>query len=186
MENEVWKPAVGFEGHYEVSDMGKVRTLLFRNRMATIQLTAPKILKQYWRGPEGREYLCVSLGRKNKRVHVLVLETFIGVRPFGLQSAHGDGDRSNNVVTNLRWATPKDNCADRIKHGRQARGSLTGNSKLTEMQVLRIRELKQRGWRNHQLAKEFRVSACAINDILRGRRWNWLKEEAWNVNHAAL
>lgn len=51
-------------------------------------------------------------------VHVLVLEEFVGLCPPGMESCHGDGDTQNNWLTNLRWDTPTNNNADKIKHGR--------------------------------------------------------------------
>jgi hypothetical protein len=50
-------------------------------------------------------------------VHHLVLEAFVGPRPAGHEAAHGDGDKTNNALANLRWATPKENAADRYRHG---------------------------------------------------------------------
>jgi hypothetical protein len=56
-------------------------------------------------------------GRGRAYVHHLVLEAFVGPRPAGDQAAHGDGDRLNNVLGNLRWATPKENNGDKRSHG---------------------------------------------------------------------
>jgi hypothetical protein len=69
-------------------------------------------------GRTARGYLVVALGHRGTiYVHHLVLLAFVGPRPAGRQAAHGDGHRTNNLLSNLRWATPKENTADRYRHG---------------------------------------------------------------------
>jgi hypothetical protein len=111
--NERWRPVVGYEGLYEVSDRGRVRSLRFgrwgtRHRML--------------RGWTHDGYRYVELSRRPgstaMRVHCLVLEAFIGPRPPGLYGCHNDGNPGNNELGNLRWDTPTSNLFDRVKHGR--------------------------------------------------------------------
>jgi hypothetical protein len=111
---ENWRPVLGFDGFYEVSDLGRVRSLRTSRGIRVI----PKVLKQQER--KGGYLHVVLKSKTDKRlrlVHQLVLESFIGTKPSGKQCAHGDGKRQNNVLGNLRWATPKENSADRMKHG---------------------------------------------------------------------
>lgn len=77
-----------------------------------------------WVDGDGYSHVTLRVGDKLKRiaVHKLVLTAFHGCAPTARhQSAHGDGDPSNNRDDNLRWATPKENQADRRKHGRAER-----------------------------------------------------------------
>jgi hypothetical protein len=107
---ETWKAVVGYEGLYEVSDAGRVRSLP-RNT------TSGKILKPT---PRTKGHLAVSLhnmGRKSVAVHKLVLEAFVGPAPVGMECCHNDGIPSNNVLSNLRWGTKSSNALDQVKHG---------------------------------------------------------------------
>lgn len=95
--DERWMPIVGFENAYEVSDIGRVRSLK-RNKIITPEVTA-------------KGYLRVSLyadGRcRHKKVHRLVLSAFDGVSD--LQVDHRDDDKANNRLDNLRYCTPRQN-----------------------------------------------------------------------------
>lgn len=103
---EVWKPCVGYEG-YEVSNLGRVRS-------------PNQILSS---APGSHGYLQVQLRRGNVRtVHSLVLEAFVGPRPAGKEVCHGDGDKMNCALSNLRWDFPKGNADDKRKHGTALEG----------------------------------------------------------------
>ena len=98
---EHWKPVVGYEEHYEVSDMGNVRSLKFGKE---------KILKP---GKNNRGYLKVSLYKDGQKkmslVHRLVAEAFIP-NPNNLETVnHKDEVKTNNVASNLEWMSQKDN-----------------------------------------------------------------------------
>lgn len=116
MTDEEWRPAVGFEGRYEVSDLGRVRSLLptsgtngGRRRGAPDGVLKPT--------PSGK-YYTVSLGRRNTRtVHTLVLEAFVGPCPEGLEACHNNGDHADNTLGNLRWDTRSENAKDKTRHG---------------------------------------------------------------------
>ena len=92
------------------------------------------------------------------------------------QAAHSCGKGHEGCVNplHLRWATPMENAADRVDHGRVVRGADAHNSKLTDDQV---REIKRRlhlgGWgAGRKLAREFGVHEATICDIKKGRRWS--------------
>jgi hypothetical protein len=72
-------------------------------------------------------YAVVTLFRDGRRkmvkVHRLVLDTFVGQCPEGMEGCHNNGDKTNNNLWNLRWDTPHSNMRDRDSHGRTARGS---------------------------------------------------------------
>lgn len=104
---ENWKPVVGFEGYYEVSDQGQVRGV---RRMGS----HGKCLSQQTTA-EGykRVNLYANGVYKKKRVHHLVLEAHVGPCPEGMEGRHLDGDPGNNAVGNLRWGTHSENLWDR-------------------------------------------------------------------------
>lgn len=117
--SETWKPIPGWEGAYEVSDQGRVRSLprAVRHYRGGASRRGGRIL----RPGVVRDYERVVLQRdgrtKNVAVHRLVLTAFIGPCPPGMEACHGDGNRRNNRLSNLRWDTKAANCRDRTTHG---------------------------------------------------------------------
>jgi hypothetical protein len=112
---EEWRNVVGFEGLYQVSDLGRVKRL---DHHRDGRHLCEKILKAT---PTGDGHLQVGLGADGAKVrkftvHSLVLLAFVGPRPFGAQGRHLDDDPANNRLDNLAWGTPKDNAADRGKN----------------------------------------------------------------------
>ncbi len=121
-------------------------------------------------------YLSVMLVSGERRsgfqVHRLVLEAFIGPCPEGMQACHDpDPTRTNNCLCNLRWGTPKENAADRIRHGHNMRGERNGNAKLTAPEVMEIRRLRDEGWSYGKLAKWFGISKRMTIRIVKGESW---------------
>ena len=169
-----WRPIAGWPG-YEVSDQGRVRSWKWpgkdRKWVADYGRGA-RILSQETRNGYGSVLLSdISRGNRHESVHVLVLETFIGPRPEGHQAAHNDGNRSNCRLSNLRWSTPRENNADKIRHGTLLRGERVASSKLTTDQVEQIRVRHGQGERRGCLAAEFRVHPNTIWHITSGRYW---------------
>jgi len=120
---EQWLPVVGYEGAYEVSDLGRVRSV-DRRRLGGAMIRG-RILKPRPL-PNGR--LRVSLARlgtaTDAYVYRLVLGAFIGPCPVGMEALHWDDDSSNNALVNLRWGTRTDNMRDMSRNER-------GNAGLT-------------------------------------------------------
>lgn len=122
MSAEQWRPANGFEGVYEVSSLGRVRSLTHTIRRADggEWTYRGRVLKA---GPTTKGYLFVTFSRGAERhmrkVHRLVLEAFVGPCPEGMEGCHNDGDKTNNQISNLRWDTRSANAKDRVKHGTQ-------------------------------------------------------------------
>lgn len=103
--NENWKAVVGFEGRYEVSDLGRVRSWVRGER----------ILRA---GVSSNGYPTVALGRGNSRtVHSIVAEAFVGPKCDGQEVRHKDGNRKNPVASNLCYGTRSDNIGDAVAHG---------------------------------------------------------------------
>ena len=102
---EIWKPVLGFEGIYEVSNHGRVKTV------ATQRIRKPSRCNDY-----GHLGLLLTRDHRaySRRVHCLVLEAFVGPRPSGMQACHApDDDPTNNHLDNLRWDTASGNAQDR-------------------------------------------------------------------------
>ena len=157
--------------NYEVSNDGQVRRVI-PNRGAQ----AGRALKPR---KHSQGYLFVSLYRndkvKNHYIHRLVALAFLGNPPTpSHEVAHADGDPANNHFSNLRWATSKENQADKVIHGRTNRGERHGHSKLTESDVHEIRNLISQGDTQQDIAEKFGVSRGTISKIKRGRNWSWL------------
>lgn len=123
-----WKPVCGFEEFYEVSSVGEVRS---RDRVTHLERSGKlqnavfkgKILKQ---NKTSSGYLSVSFSRDGVRktlmTHRVVCEAFNGSKKEGLVVAHNDGDKLNNVPSNLRWTTYSENEQDKKLHGRWKAG----------------------------------------------------------------
>lgn len=115
---ENWLPVVGFEGFYEVSDLGNVRSFgrLKWGGKAYYWVEGRTLV----RSVDGRGYLNVNLSgiRKITRtVHSLVADAFLGPRPVGMEVCHNDGNKANPILSNLRYDTKSSNQLDAYKHG---------------------------------------------------------------------
>ncbi|KKN48933.1 hypothetical protein LCGC14_0647920 [marine sediment metagenome] len=109
------------------------------------------------------------------KVHRLVLETYIGPCPKGMECRHLNGNPSDNRLENLAWGTHQENQVDRRSHGTACLGEENGNSKLTNNQVKRIRYLyhkKSQGLR--EIARIFKVTHRTISLIIKKETWNFL------------
>ena len=125
---ESWRPVRGFEGHYEVSDFGRVRSLprYVTDRRGRRRPVHERVLRQSDNGGGYQQVVLALAGRRHSiTVHRLVLEAFVGPCPPGLEAWHNNGDQKNNHVTNLRWDTHAENNRDRFRHG-TARRKRTG------------------------------------------------------------
>ena len=117
MDDMLWMPVPEYEGLYEVSEMGDVRSL--PRTGADGRRVHGKMLKH---GVNWAGYHSVVLQRDRQKkffmVHRLVLASFVGPPPAGKPLAlHGDGVRDNNHVSNLRWGNQSENMRDAIRHG---------------------------------------------------------------------
>jgi hypothetical protein len=167
---EQWKPVVGYEGVYEVSDLGRVRSL---DRWVRVGSGRRRTGVRYFTpSPTGKnkKYKRVLLRNpdKNRPVHQLVLEAFVGPRPKDCEVRHLDGNPSNNRLDNLDWGTKAENEADKIKHGTLLRGTANPASKLTEADVLVIRASSKR---QVDLAQIYGVSQPIISAVRLRKIW---------------
>jgi hypothetical protein len=156
---EEWRRVIGF-GSYKVSNKGRVK--------GPRRILTPVLTKYGYH----QVTICHSGKRYTRFVHRLVADAFIGPAPTEAHDvAHNDGVRTNNVATNIRWATPKENNADKHKHGTAQIGSKNGCSRLTEMEVGEILYYADRGYSQKMLALIYGVSRRNINKIVNGKSW---------------
>jgi len=172
---EEWAAIEGFEGLYEISDLGRVRSIdrIQINSKGIQRRDKGRILTLVDRG---NDYLFVSLSKNNKKhnfsVHTGVAQAFIPNPENRPQVNHKDGDKRNNVKTNLEWATAQENSIHAFENNLRisVKGESHGGNKLTEMQVLEIRRMSTNS--SHQsIADMFDVSRSAVSKIVRRDMW---------------
>lgn len=124
-------------------------------------------------------YATVTLFADERRqvcqyVHRLVLTTFVGPCPSGMEACHfPDRTRTNNRLNNLRWDTVKENSNDASIHGTIANGSANGSAVLTEEIVKNARErYDHHNVSMAMLADELGVDVITVFDFIKGRTWN--------------
>ena len=120
-QSEEWRPILGWEGKYEVSNLGNVRSLprvVQRSDGETRRLSGRMLRPGTSKGRD--KYLRVGLCRNGElcmhKVHLLVAEAFIGPRPDGLVCRHLNDDPADNRVENLRWGTVSENQYDSVRN----------------------------------------------------------------------
>lgn len=146
---EQWRAVVGF-ALYEVSNLGRVRSWVFRGK----RRLRPKVLKA-----GGRKYPTVALyteggtaDKHDRTVHRLVLEAFVGPCPPGKECLHRNDVKTDNRMANLRWGTRKENSAD-------ARRNNCRRRKLTDGDYAEIKRLWNEGTTGPELGRLFGVTA---------------------------
>lgn len=176
MQNEIWTDIHGYEGRYQVSNFGRVKSLprTFKAKRGGQRVVAGKILAT---NPNKKGYQVFSIVKDGKRntlnVHSLVAQYFVDGRKPGLQVNHKDGDKSNNYFKNLEWVTQSENMRHSIDVlGKSfANGENHGRSKLTQSDVNDIKEMLSGGCKLRLVAEKFGVSIGAISLIKNGKNW---------------
>jgi len=176
---EVWKPVVGYEGLYEISNFGRLRSLdkpmtVYRGgkyirpgKLLTAKVsthTPPRHITELYRDGKGRWH----------SIHRLVLLAFVGPAPEGTVACHNDGNPSNNSIANLRWDTPRANAADSVKHGTKVRGEKHWAAKTTEGCVQRMFDLRRMGCTFTAIGKWLNMSRAQVSQIVKGQHWKHL------------
>lgn len=164
---ENWRPISGHERLYEISDMGRVRSLAARGRWPAGRMVGRANAKGYRRvtlhGPRG-----VS----EQLVHRLVLEAFVGPCPPGMESSHDNDIPGDNRLENLAWKTHADNIAIRTMLGGDTVGERHGNAVLTDEAVMEIRKLLAgTDLLVEQIADRFGVSGSTVTHLNMGLSW---------------
>lgn len=176
---EEWRAVPGFEGFYEASSLGRIRSLSRTSvvpspRWGTMMSRrhTGRILKPKKTGKLRYFYVVLSVGgaRKNRTIHTMVCEAFHGPRPAGLEAAHWDDDKANNSADNVRWASPLDNAQDKKRNGNGNAGVRHAHAMLDDEKVVQIRrEYRSKGRR--ALAKELGVHEGTIYLVAKRKTW---------------
>ncbi len=160
---EIWKPVPGMD-RYEVSNHGRVKTNKRR----------PRILKQFV-DHRGYQIVILKNGLRNKSfaVHRLVMISFVGPRPDGMECRHLDSDHTNNKLSNLAYGTRQENELDRSMH-RMNNPGVSKVGKLTKDDVLSIRQRATDGEAYEIIAKDYSINPSCISEAARGVTFAYL------------
>ena len=153
--------------HYEVSENGALRSLISKsNRVAGTVLLGTKKKGGY------TEYkLTLNGHRIHYAAHRMVLYAFCGGPPStDHQAAHWDGDPTNNHISNLRWATPTENSADKVRHGRHREGYRL----FTEDQVRDMRRMRAAGKTYDDIRSVYKISKGNLSAIVNRKTWGYI------------
>lgn len=172
---EEWAPIIGYEGTYEVSNMGRVRSLRrlnnYRNRAGKNdqRVIGGRIMR-----PQKQKtgYLFVALSKDGKakafRIHRLVAAAFVD-NPHGLPEVnHIDEDKTNNCADNLEWC---DHSYNNSYGSKSPRGEKNPMAKLTFEDVLEIRYRRASGEMLKSIAADFGISENHVCNLAQGKRW---------------
>ena len=167
--NETWKDIKGFEGLYQVSDLGNVKSLerlVKDSNKDRYHLLKEKILKPC---DNGNGYLIVCLRKDNKRknyyVHRLVGQCFLNDYDPNLTINHIDFNTKNNSVNNLQCCSQKENIRYSNINSRYKRGILDDKYNLDEI-LIKIKELNSNGMRKSEICKKFKISDNSLKKYL--------------------
>lgn len=169
LSRERWLPVPGYEGRYDVSTYGSVRSWYSSwGRRDTPRLRKPTINPTH-------KYLQLTLVNGSGVAHTyalhrLVLLAFVGPSPVGYESLHTNGNKQDARLSNLRYGTKLENAKDKNRHGTMAKGSNHGRSVLTEADIPRIRRLVKE-ISLAEVAAIYGVSKTTIADIRKGKIW---------------
>lgn len=180
---EFWKDIPGYEGYYQVSNYGRVKSLprkIYNKGNKSFCFNKGRILKY---SSDVGDYKYVILFKANDKrrtlkIHRLVAHAFCGGYEEGLEVNHKDGDRHNNKSDNLEWVTRSQNVRDTYKRGRNTNGEKNNSSKLQNRDIGVIASLYDSGVKQHIIAKAYGVCQVTISNIIRNKHYkNGLLEQ---------
>jgi len=178
---EVWKPVVGYEGLYEVSDAGRVRSLgrpykMRNSHKPEVVMDCRKPARILKPGVKSNGYCQVMLYALDRStwqplVHRLVLEAFVGPCPDGMECNHINKQPYDNRLCNLEWITHAENMDSTRRDVSGYQGEKHHRAKLTEDGVRRLRAAKAAGNPISPIARELGISKVAACNAANGKTW---------------
>lgn len=173
---EIWKPIKGYESFYEVSNLGRVRSLdrIAKTKAGVIKPTKGKLLSLTLKNNYYISVmLCVKDQRKRFHVHRLVADAFVKKIPGKNLVNHINGVKDDNRFENLEWVDYSENAQHAIKTKLTPIGEESTSSKLTEKKVKAIRRLFRINpfFNRKRIAQKLGVGDTTIHKIIRNQRW---------------
>ena len=171
---EEWRPIPGWEGDYEVSDHGRVRSMAHMRQYnkGAWRMMPAKIRKPY---VDREGYLQMRLSRLRRsystHVHRLVAMAFAAPRPGGTQVNHIDGNKANNMASNLEFVSASENQQHRHAALGQNNGESHHKAKLTRAAIAAAMSMRESGRTLHSIAATFGVCRSTIGRALNGHNW---------------
>jgi len=170
--SEEWKSVVGYEGLYEVSNLGKVRALYriaeHNARWGMTKMTFPARELKICIAING--YCYVKLRKDNKShhnlIHRLVMRAFVGISD--LEVNHKDGIKTNNNLENLEYCTSQENQIHCCRILKKKIGEANGHAKLKQADIEKIRNDKRF---LREIAADYGVTLQAIHHVKSGKNW---------------
>lgn len=180
-ETEEWRDIKGYEGYYQVSNMGRVKSLerkIKRSRCGDATIKS-KILK-LWDTKDYYPYahLCVCNKRKLIKIHRVIAETFIPNPENKPCINHINGKKNDNRVENLEWCTYSENNFHAFRMGlnNNAKGEMSVNSKLKDDDIIEIKRLYFIEKKSLlEVSLKYGVCKGTIDEIIRCRNWKQIK-----------
>lgn len=168
---EKWKPIKGYEGVYEVSNMGRVRSLkreTYVPAWGRTKYIAPRMMTNTWRGRDGMRVKLTKDGYADcPRVARIVAEHFlmpVGTRMDDMMVIHKNGDRKDVRASNLAWV-------NRTTWSPPRPDARMAAAKLRPTQVKEIRKRLRNGWTGARLARAYKVDPSTISKIKKFKTW---------------
>lgn len=170
LPGEVFKDIPGYEGQYQVSNLGRVKSLKTKNGRIMR-------LKKTWSGYV-QVCLCQGNVKTHHSVHALVLEAFVSLRPEKHVANHIDGERSNNRLSNLEWVTQQKNIMHKYEVMQQPHAvppRLYGENHplaLSQDVAKQIMAAYESGSSARRVGKQFGTSKTTVLKIVNGEHWS--------------
>jgi hypothetical protein len=180
LPGEEWRPIVGYDGRYEVSNLGRLRTWLGLpgKGCQNIRAAFPK-LKAHESHRCGYRQASLYSGHQKSRqhyIHRLVAESFIGPTPEGCEVRHLDGDKKNNRLSNLTYGTKIENAKDRRSHGHDRLGEMHHAHKLRASDIPEIKKRRSRGQTWAEISRAYGITPRAAMCAATGITWRHVKK----------
>lgn len=170
IDSEEWRPVTGWVGVYEVSNLGRVRSLARTRKRVTGDVECfithkSKVLSAPLKN--GYPFVCLRDCDRiaGHYVHALVCEAFHGPRPVGCDVAHTDGTRTNNAPSNLRWASRLQNMRDKSLHGTERERDTYQHAKIKNSDLPDIDRRLRSGETQRSIAESYGIARSYVSQL---------------------
>ena len=173
--SEIWKDIEGYEGLYQVSNRGRVKSLeRIVMRKNGRPYSVPELIKERQIDHKGYDRIGLNKNGKKKRffVHRLVLQAFNQSSDETLEVNHIDGNKLNNNVENLEWVTSSENSIHAFENNlHNHQGERNTNASITDSEAKEIKKLKGKGLTQKEVGEMFGTTNYVVANIWNRRGW---------------